>query len=591
MSVPNASWLSPIYSLRLEERAFKRAAKFVKYLPLQGWKTSVLTVSNPSVPVFDESLNSDIPEDAVIRYAKTLEPGYGLKSLVSAGRDGKPGPISKIVKSSIRSLCNMILQPDSQILWWPSAVAQGMRLLNEIDHHAIFVSAPPFSSFMVGATLSRKTGLPLVLDYRDEWDISNTYWENKQKGPLSRWIQSKMQRNIVERADGLIATTQSSAASLQRIANQVGSRAKVTHIYNGYDAADFQTAVHVPDLTSQTRHRGDVSESGEATCTAAAASLRGYDEPSNGRFRLAYVGTLWTLTSVGPLVQSLEQLAAQHPELARRLEVVFAGRRTGAQNKLIDRILELSCHVQQQPYLEHGRAIDLMRRSDGLCLLLSDVPHANRIVPAKVFEYMAARKPILAIAPDGEVSDILADCPHARICRPSDTNRIVQVLSEFIDQCEDGMCEDGMCEEDGLLEGIALRTSQPCGRACHNARFRFFTTQLRTCCLLVHNRVRRTSRMHSFVSLMYHNVVRKNDRFPRLSPSVTSYFVKEAAFADHVALLCEQGRCVDWEEVCRFYVADTKSRCQPPQSLPAVQITFDDGWLGSVDVAGPILES
>ena len=197
------------------------------------------------------------------------------------------------------------------------------------------------------------------------------------------------------------------------------------------------------------RHRGDVSESGEATCTAAAASLRGYDEPSNGRFRLAYVGTLWTLTSVGPLVQSLEQLAAQHPELARRLEVVFAGRRTGAQNKLIDRILELSCHVQQQPYLEHGRAIDLMRRSDGLCLLLSDVPHANRIVPAKVFEYMAARKPILAIAPDGEVSDILADCPHARICRPSDTNRIVQVLSEFIDQCEDGMCEDGMCEEDG----------------------------------------------------------------------------------------------------------------------------------------------
>src|SRR5436309_676692 len=63
----------------------QRITKFVKYLPYHGWRASVLTVANPSVPVMDDSLSADIPPGTIVRRAQTLEPGYALKAVVSAG--------------------------------------------------------------------------------------------------------------------------------------------------------------------------------------------------------------------------------------------------------------------------------------------------------------------------------------------------------------------------------------------------------------------------------------------------------------------------------------------------------------------------
>src|SRR4051794_34409192 len=65
----------------------QRATKFVKYLRHFGWKASVLTVENPSVPVLDGSLGVDVPADTVVRRARTWEPSYSLKNRVAAGRD------------------------------------------------------------------------------------------------------------------------------------------------------------------------------------------------------------------------------------------------------------------------------------------------------------------------------------------------------------------------------------------------------------------------------------------------------------------------------------------------------------------------
>ena len=151
----------------------QRVTKFVKYLPEFGWDCSVLTVANPSVPVFDETLANEIPESTVMRLAKTLEPGYALKNAVSAGSDGsngatQTGGFRKLLKSTIRAVGNAVLQPDSQILWYPGAVKEGMQLLSELKHDAIFATAPPFSSFVTAAALSRRSGLPLIVDYRDE---------------------------------------------------------------------------------------------------------------------------------------------------------------------------------------------------------------------------------------------------------------------------------------------------------------------------------------------------------------------------------------------------------------------------------------
>ncbi len=95
--------------------------------------------------------------------------------------------------------------------------------------------------------------------------------------------------------------------------------------------------------------------------------------------------------------------------------------------------------------------------------------------------------------------------------------------------------------------------------------------------------------MNSFLSLMYHNIVSPGQRFMRLSPSVTSYFVDQPAFARHLDCVAEQGRCLRMKDVRRMMCEPPRG--EVPQSLPGVQVTFDDGWKGSIELGGPLLES
>src|SRR5262249_30799905 len=66
----------------------QRITTFVKYLPHWGWLPSVLTVTNPSLPLTDGSMMIDIPQNTLICRAPTLEPSYTLKAMVSEGGNG-----------------------------------------------------------------------------------------------------------------------------------------------------------------------------------------------------------------------------------------------------------------------------------------------------------------------------------------------------------------------------------------------------------------------------------------------------------------------------------------------------------------------
>jgi glycosyltransferase involved in cell wall biosynthesis len=415
----------------------QRTTKFVKYLGEFGWRTSVLTVANPSVPALDQSLVKDVPADAVVRRARTWEPSYSAKAAVASGGNGqtrKGGGIRSALKSAIHRAAKLALQPDPQILWMPEAVREGRRILERMPHAAIVASGPPFSTFLIGASLSRRTGLPLVLDYRDEWDISNAYLENKRLDRFSLSLQSRMQRSVVRTARVLMATTRSSAKALRAVKERARSKAEVTWIYNGYDPEDFQAV--------------------EAE-TGTPAGKQNY--------RLAYVGTLWNLTSVEPLVAAVERLSKRDPQCAARLELVFAGRRTAQQSEILARLKRLPVKLVEMPYVDHHGAVALVRSADGLCVLLSDVRAAERVVPAKIFEYMAARRAIIGIGPRGEMWELLKECPAARLNEPKDVEGIAATLAGEIRRVSvgQGLALDGWSpraydrrSEAGQLAGI-----------------------------------------------------------------------------------------------------------------------------------------
>lgn len=393
----------------------QRTVKFAKYLPHFDWSVSVLTASNPSVPVFDETLIAEIPEETVIERARSWEPSYASKSKLAGANNDRPMAWGR-AKSLLRSVAMELLQPDAQVLWMPNALRIGRRLLSALPHDSIVATGPPFSAFLIGARLSRRFNLPLVLDYRDEWDISNAHWENRKLSRFSLSYQQSLQGKLLRSATCALATTEASAERIAKRVSCAGSAASVYCLYNGYDPDDFID--------------GEQNSSRE----------------SNDRFRLVYTGTLWNLTSIAPLVSAIELLYEQSAATTAQLELEIVGRCTEEQEIILTRLTRTNCNLVTRGYVPHRDAIGIMCRSDCLCILLSDTADAGRVVPAKLFEYLATRRPMLMIAPPGESRDLTSNFPHVRSHDPSDVAGIAKTLHSMVTRRELPQGQNGLFE-------------------------------------------------------------------------------------------------------------------------------------------------
>jgi len=387
----------------------QRPMKFAKYLRDFHWNVSVLTVSNPSIPVVDHSLLSELPADLEIVRARTFEPSYQFKQAV---RNSSPLPqnffssFRNKIKSFFYGMAWSVLQPDSQVLWLPSAFDAASKLLTSTKHHVILTTAPPYSSLLLGTLLKKKFHLPLVVDFRDEWGISQSYLENAKTDHFSKYLQGKMLDWVLRNTDSIIATTQASADELQRQAKRLGNDPMAKCIYNGFDENDFCKDVYASTTKDE-------------------------------RFRIVYAGTLWNLTSIEPFVAVLEQLKQRAPTVANKIELVCVGRKTSEQLFFLRRIQKLACHVVSEEYCEHHKAIEIMCSAHALLLLLSDVPEAERVVSAKLFEYLATGKPIIALVPRGETTELLDEFHHAHF-HPRDTEQIAEWLIKIVGTTHNG---------------------------------------------------------------------------------------------------------------------------------------------------------
>lgn len=387
----------------------QRPVKFVKYLRRFGWDVSVLMAANPSVPVFDNSLLVDIPEDTLLERARTWEPDYALKKNVAAQKtiDQQSSlltPVKSVCRKVLKAGAGLALQPDAQILWYPNALKAGKKLLKSLPHDAIMATAPPYSNLILASKLKQIFQLPFIADFRDEWDLSSKYLENHQQDRISNLIQTRLQKSVMKASDAIVATTQASTERLLSRAHQFGTDAIGKCIYNGFDQDDFE-------LLEESDHPQRSSD-------------------AQNRFRIVYTGTLWNLTTVEPLIKAIESIHREKPDLLNKLELQFIGRKTPEQLALLERIHQTACTLITEEYCAHQEALGKMGTADALCLLLSDVEGANRVAPAKLFEYLATKREILAITPAGETSDILSGFWPAGNFRANDTDGIARWLRE-----------------------------------------------------------------------------------------------------------------------------------------------------------------
>lgn len=384
----------------------QRPAKFAKYLPEYEWDVSVLQAENPSVPLLDESLLDDLPRDLVMVKARTLEPSYAAKARAAGDTASRPSWIKRL----IRQAATMALQPDAQVLWLPAARRAGLDLLARLPHDAILATAPTYTNLVLGAMLARRTGLPLVLDYRDEWDISSAYWENAPRDPISPRVQQWMQRRVLRASRAIVATTTASTARIAARAADAGVHPIARCIYNGWDPSDISGVTGVLPAVPK--------------------------DPA--RHRIVYAGTLWNLTSIAPVVQALLALTTEAPHLAERVELIVLGRKTPEQEQELSRLADTPIVLRTPAYVPHPVALATMRSADTLLLLLSDVPGAERVAPAKLFEYLAMGQSMLAVTPDGETADLVRGAQPDAWRSPRDIAGITAWFRDRLDQDSKG---------------------------------------------------------------------------------------------------------------------------------------------------------
>jgi glycosyltransferase involved in cell wall biosynthesis len=369
-----------------------RVLKLVKYLPAHGVTPSVLTVANPSVPVVDTSRERDLAPGLEILRARTLEPGYAAKQAAAASPQA-PGLLMR-ARRLLVGAAKSALVPDAQVLWQPAAQVALARRLATRPPDVMCVSAPPFSSFMLAPLARLRRGVGVVLDYRDEWSTWRTTYENASRAAAV--VGARLERALVGRAHVITTATEAFRENLLGEFPFL-SPDRVHAIPNGYDPDDLP------------------------------AGLPG---PPDDRFVVTYAGTIFKLTSARGLMGALRLLHREHPALAARLQVNFLGRIVDAEADAFAGTEALG--VRRLGYVAHAEVARALAASHLVLCLLDDVPGAERIYPAKIFELMAMGRPTLTLAAEGELARLVREQGMGDLVHPRDEAAIAAVLERHL---------------------------------------------------------------------------------------------------------------------------------------------------------------
>jgi glycosyltransferase involved in cell wall biosynthesis len=336
----------------------QRPLKFATHLPALGIETHVLAPHDPKWMHEDAELAP--PSQAWVHRARFLGPGP-----------------RQAETSSTALAVRRVLLPDASVPWNLTAIPAAVRIARRERIDVVLTTSPPGSVHLVGAAVKRTLGVRWVADLRDSLLAHPHRRAESALVRAKERVGERVARLVASRADAIVAVSDAIADE----ARGLSPAGTVATIPNGCDFDDFTGLEYRP---------GD-------------------------RFRITHAGSFFGKRDPRPFLTALHESGLE--DIVAR----FVGDFRESDRKWAE-ALGLGDRLELVPYVSRRRALELQRDSEALLLLIPEAAGRGRgVLSGKVFEYLAAERPILAaVPPDGAAAALIRETDAGIVAAPDD---------------------------------------------------------------------------------------------------------------------------------------------------------------------------
>jgi glycosyltransferase involved in cell wall biosynthesis len=342
----------------------QRWLKFVKYLQDFGIEPIVYTVDNANYPKEDDSLISEIPKNITVLKNPIFEP---TDVFFWKQKGVKKKDIANSTNNSLLSFIrgNFFI-PDPKIFWVKSSVKFLQNYLKDHPIDVIISTGPPHSMHLIAQKISKKNNIKWIADFRDPW--TDLYYNNEFKQlSFAKEKNKKLEKSVLENANCVLTVSHSLKKDFLKTAKNVAV------ITNGFDSEVLQDENVVLD----------------------------------SKFTISYIGLLPKQSNPVVFFKVLKKLCDANDEFKNDVQLLFVGDISSEVRLEIEKN-NLAEITQIKGYVPHKESIEFQKKAQVLLLLIPNVPKSAGILTGKLFEYITAKRPILALGPEnGDLAVIL----------------------------------------------------------------------------------------------------------------------------------------------------------------------------------------
>jgi glycosyltransferase involved in cell wall biosynthesis len=366
----------------------QRPLKFATHLPELGVETHVLAPDDPKWIHRDDELQP--PTLAWVHRAryvgtsgrKPAEELHGTQGLVRLSKQAQ-------------LFGRRFLVPDENVSWNLTAIPAAIRIVRREGIDVVVTTSPPSSVHLIGAAVKQATGVKWVADLRDSLVAHPHRRAERMLVRAKEQGEHAVARLVASRADAITCVSEAISDEIRERA----PRGPVVTIANGSDFDDFA----------------------------------GLEHRSSDRFRLTHTGSFFGKRDPRPFLTALKQSGLDD------VTVRFLGDFRSADREWAE-TLDLGDRLELIPYAARRRALELQRDSEALLLLIPDAGGRGKgVLSGKVFEYLAAERPILAVVPpDGAAANLIREAGAGVVVAPDDVDGMVAALQDLHTRWRDG---------------------------------------------------------------------------------------------------------------------------------------------------------